>query len=74
MVKFKPCPFCGAERSIIQTAESEWNEDHEDEPYPHSNAYRFVCDATRGGCGASAGFDKTVDDAVRKWNRRWWGG
>ena len=29
-----------------------------------------ICDATRGGCGASSGWGETLDEVADKWNAR----
>lgn len=69
-----PCPFCGDRVALcFVSASEEWASFNEDEPFPHSESWHIVCDASHpfNGCGASAGFEPTKDAAAAAWNRRW---
>lgn len=61
--RIRVCPFCG-HWAVLGNNES-------DEDY---NAYfpyfQVVCDFNKGGCGASGGFRKTIDEAIDAWNER----
>ena len=75
-VVLKPCPFCGATRTLEVTSAAELNcEDKEEfSAWPHSDSYAVMCDAHQpggpGGCGASGGFFLSEAEAVAAWNRR----
>ena len=53
------CPFCGRSPERLRRVRGE--EEHE--------WHWVVCDATRGGCGASQS-GPTAADALDKWNTR----
>ena len=63
MNDLKPCPFCGAEHSIVHLS-------REREEGETSWQYQVVCDYNFGGCGGSSGFDDDPKDAMKNWNRR----
>jgi len=54
---FEPCPFCGKTSSIEVVADSTDNQ-------------HAVCSFHKGGCGASTGYQRSYNEAVRVWNRR----
>lgn len=72
MNKLEPCPFCGGTKIWIGTiAECEMQgKNHPDYEF-NSQHYVAVCDYLEDGCGASTGGSaRTVEDAIRAWNRR----
>lgn len=72
----QPCPFCGKSNALkIMTAQELAEEGDDDpEPWVHSEAWAVLCDGSKpngpGGCGASAGFFPTVEQALQHWNVR----
>lgn len=69
------CPFCGhAKAPMLTSAEELHREDDDDSPWPHSDSWAVICDASRpdgrGGCGAMGGFFPTEQQAAEKWNAR----
>lgn len=68
-----PCPFCGRSDTLIENWASseteffgfEWDRANDD-------TVHIVCDASHpngpGGCGASAGYRLTVEEARTAWN------
>lgn len=74
--KLKPCPFCGKSVAIftdMKELEECYNYDQgicDDLDYVCSRYPIVVCDATKGGCGASAGYGESKKEAIEKWNRR----
>ena len=72
--ELKPCPFCDRTDALKVVSASEfWDEENEG-PYPHSDSWAVVCDATHpggpGGCGAQAGFRPNKEGAIAAWNTR----
>ena len=59
----KSCPFCGADMQIIDKRQ-QWLDDLD------VTQYFIVCDATRGGCGASSGAHLSEEKAIYAWNQR----
>ena len=59
-VDLLPCPFCGAENSERLVYDFD----------RYENEYSIVCSVRFGGCGASTGICRTVEKAVKAWNRR----
>lgn len=62
MKNLKACPFCGQKKYLILIEEEYFSE----------TQYQIVCDATnwKGGCGASCGWQDTLQKAQEAWNRR----
>lgn len=74
----KACPFCGKDVAVVSDCvELEACENFEEYCCPNYNSSRspvyvaIVCDYLAGGCGASAGFSSTIEEAVDRWNRRY---
>ena len=59
--QLKPCPFCGGNFAEYDLYVDE---------YVIEKQYTVVCNAQKGGCGASCGYSYTKRDAKKKWNRR----
>lgn len=76
MIELMSCPFCGknvAEPTNIQNCEMCANFEDEDmcPNYEECGYGHFiVCNVNKGGCGASTGWYKTVDEALAAWYRR----
>lgn len=74
--KLKPCPFCGksvATFTDMKELEECFNYDQnicDDFDYWCKKYPLIVCDATKGGCGASTGYSESKEEAIKKWNRR----
>lgn len=72
----KECPFCN--KSVAEFATLKEMEDckhFEDVRCPaceidECTGVRIVCNALKGGCGASTGYAWSKDKAVKMWNRR----
>ena len=64
--KLKPCPFCGnTQPKLLRDADiSIYYQGH----VPVD--YAVVCDATKGGCGATGGFAGSKEKAAYNWNKR----
>lgn len=62
MIDLRPCPFCGKVKYLILIEEEYFSE----------TQYQIVCDASgwKGGCGASCGWQDTMQKAQEAWNRR----
>lgn len=66
MEKFKECPFCGNKNIIAGTdTEIEGLDEGEGSGY-----YAVVCNILNKGCGASGGYRKLKEDAIKVWNKR----
>ena len=64
------CPFCG-KSEYVRARKCLIHEDGEEDFYWGYNA---ICDASgvagTAGCGAQAGWQETVEEALAAWNRR----
>lgn len=61
MMDLRPCPFCGKVNYLVVMAEQ----------YGNEKQYQIVCDASGdGGCGASCGWQDTLEKVKEAWNRR----
>lgn len=60
--ELKPCPFCG---------ETEHLEIVKLEDSMHPRQYEVVCAMDSGGCGGSAGYRSSKQDAIDVWNTRY---
>lgn len=77
-LKLDKCPFCGAAVAEIVTVQNlETCANFEDydvcmcfEPSGDCGMYVAVCDANKGGCGASSGWQTSPEAAAEAWNRR----
>lgn len=71
-MELKPCPSCGETDTIGFTdcRELEECKNFECCDYESDGYVCVVCDANKGGCGASGGYAKTAKEAAEKWNRR----
>lgn len=56
--KLKPCPYCGGTNLTTMNGHIETSD------------VAIVCKFNDGGCGASGGFRRTYDEAVKAWNER----
>lgn len=68
----QPCPFCGHAEGLRMASS---NEDLDpDDEHRHPEFWGVVCDASTdrdlGGCGASAGYRPTMEEAAALWNSR----
>jgi hypothetical protein len=63
MSELKKCPFCGMDVAELMTGSGMGEMKHNDE-------YAVVCKAYKGGCGASSGFKKYMEEAIELWNCR----
>ena len=72
MNELEPCPFCGGTKIWIGTiAECEMQDKNHPDYEFNSEHYVAVCDYSEGGGGASTGGSaRTVEEAIRAWNRR----
>jgi len=68
-----PCPYCGRSDTLRYVRSSEFHE-YCDTPFDSDDYFAVFCDASTdrklGGCGASAGFARTAEEAAERWNRR----
>ena len=72
------CPFCGAAVADIVTVQNlEMCANFEDfdvcmcfKPSGECGMFVAVCDANKGGCGASSGWRTSPEAAADAWNRR----
>ena len=80
-MELKPCPFCGSKEAVEywchydvedcplhDVDEFENYDECEFAPYCHKSHTFVVCNAKKGGCGATSGYDD--HDAGMKWNKR----
>jgi Lar family restriction alleviation protein len=58
------CPFCG--KSVATLSNTDELSGRPDIAFMHT----VVCDAHRGGCGATVGYEPDQADAIASWNRR----
>mgnify|MGYP002627165366 CR=1 FL=1 len=71
----KPCPFCGRDVAEVLDDATEQLERYGNEFaasgwFCDSPWYYGVCNAHRGGCGASGQGAETIEEAMANWNRR----
>lgn len=59
----KDCPFCGS-RNLVYVDSHYWLDD------VLVFYHRVVCDMNQYGCGASSGYCRTEEEALKAWNRR----
>jgi hypothetical protein len=67
-----PCPFCGRSDTVKFWRASEMHADCDNDP-GNDESFGVVCDAATdgpGGCGASAGFAPSYEEAAERWNKR----
>lgn len=78
-LNLKPCPFCGKDTAEITNAHDleecgNWEEDVcpcvAMASADYCGAYIVVCAMTKGGCGASACYCSSPEQAAAAWNRR----
>lgn len=69
MSSLKRCPFCGKQVAIIDTCH-ELEDCANFERCGDGGYYSVVCNFNHGGCGGSAGYDRTELGAISRWNRR----
>lgn len=61
MNNLKPCPFCGQEKYLVVYGDGDRD----------MRQYQIICDASGdGGCGASCGWQDTLEKVKEAWNRR----
>lgn len=79
MSKLKPCPLCGKDVAILSNLQDcEICSNFEAEICPAYESVEniddcphfVVCNAQKGGCGASTGWYSNERDAIEAWNRR----
>ena len=76
MEDLKRCPFCGNIKDLQVMDENEVEYlCPEDSRYTSKPYYAVICAVnmshrTKGGCGASGGYESTKELAIEKWNRR----
>ncbi len=63
MIDLSPCPFCGKKVAVLTEA-------REPGYCTKYGLHIVVCDASKGGCGASTGYHIRMEHAVEAWNRR----
>lgn len=64
--KLKPCPFCwNTQPKLLRDADISICYQGHVPVY-----YAVVCDATKGGCGATGGFAESEEKAADNWNKR----
>ena len=75
--QLRACPYCGKDVADFATAKEEeeckWFDDDERcDAYAYNGCpcKKIVCNAQKGGCGASTGYSWSEEDAVERWNRR----
>lgn len=72
MDRLSPCPFCGRKGKYISIAEccdDICNIDY-CKGCDRMKYYTVVCNAQKGGCGASCGWKPTEEEAIEAWNTR----
>lgn len=62
MLNTIPCPFCGETEHL--------RIDDASEKDSCCTGLGVICDATKGGCGATGGYAPTKEEAVTKWEKR----
>lgn len=69
--ELKPCPFCGGVNlTADNVAKIEYHDTFHQDYERDSKCYEVCCNFNRGGCGASSGIRKSLDEAINAWNRR----
>lgn len=58
-----PCPFCGNTKLFVGTSDDILDDGK-------TNEFAVCCDFSQGGCGASSGFEDTMEEAIEIWNKR----
>ena len=69
MVELKRCPFCKGQNINIIACYDDTCDDVYCEGCDKVH-YTVVCNARRGGCGATCGWRATKEDAITAWNTR----
>ena len=69
MVELKHCPFCKGQNINIIACYDDTCDDVYCEGCDKVH-YTVVCNARRGGCGATCGWRATKEDAITAWNTR----
>lgn len=71
MNELKPCPFCGGEKIVLISCFDEacvrCMEECEN---CQERVYAYCCSTQQKGCGASSGYFKLKEEALKRWNRR----
>lgn len=62
MLNTIPCPFCGEVEYLRIDDASELEE--------CTTGIAVICDATKGGCGATCGYQPTEEKAITAWEQR----
>lgn len=62
-----PCPFCGNTEVELWDGLPAYESSMEDAPYKR---WTIVCSVDDEGCGASCGYDLSMEGAVERWNER----
>lgn len=70
MAELKPCPFCKGQNINIIACYDDACDEACCERCCDKVTYAVVCNAHRGGCGASCGWRTTKEDAITAWNTR----
>lgn len=77
MIQLEACPYCGKSVAAFSTAQDcEICANFEDCPECFDAGgsdcciHFVVCDAQKGGCGASTGWYISAEEAAKAWNRR----
>lgn len=64
------CPMCGKTYALIIQTWRELLAFHDLECEYDTEWYQVVCSANKGGCGTSARYAKTPEEAAAHWNTR----
>ena len=65
-LKLKICPFCKCKKVSVLP----YDEIFEFMGEQRQGGFSTICDAQKGGCGASSGWASTRKEAAELWNRR----
>lgn len=74
-MELKPCPFCGNNVARKVLTSEEMNDEikpvYDFENYiAPEDQFVVCCDFHAGGCGACGGWQSSVEDAAKLWNKR----
>lgn len=64
------CPFCGRHEPVEPINSGMEDDMNYREDDTNMISYAIVCNFTKGGCGATAGYRPTEDEATEVWNKR----
>ena len=69
-MKIEKCPFCGKQIAEIGNCKNMEECEHFEECPAVEPYVCVVCSISKGGCGASASYQESVEKAIAAWNSR----